>query len=152
MLNQGLVPTVLMKNCMETRSLSLRLSTTEPCLVRQYPEDLFRLQELAKDLQLPYRGCGTAAFPHQAIVALLRRQKETATIAESCCYLCGGEAEEIDHTPQQARSTEKHRRDAHLPYLSRGQECGRRPLGRWLEALCFCSESPHLGGVSDAAP
>ena len=92
---------------MEAQSLSLRLSATESCLVRQYPEDFFRLKCLAKDLQLPYRGCGTATFAHQAIVALLRRKKETATIAEGCCYLCGGEAEEIDHTPQQARSTEK---------------------------------------------
>ena len=92
---------------MEAQSLSLRLSATESCLVRQYPEDFFRLKHLAKDLQLPYRGQGTAAFAHQAIVALLRRKKETTTIAEGCCYLCGGEAEEIDHTPQQARSTEK---------------------------------------------
>ena len=107
MLNQGFVPTVRMKNCMEAQSLSLRLSATESCLVRQYPEDFFRLKRLAKDLQLPYRGCGTASFAHQAIVALLRRKKETTTIAEGCCYLCGGEAEEIDHTPQQARSTEK---------------------------------------------
>ena len=107
MLNQGFVPTVRMKNCMEAQSLSLRLSATESCLVRQYPEDFFRLKHLAKDLQLPYRGQGTAAFAHQAIVALLRRKKETTTIAEGCCYLCGGEAEEIDHTPQQARSTEK---------------------------------------------
>ena len=75
MLNQGFVPRVQMKNSMEAQSLSLRLSATESCLVREYPEDFDRLKGLAKDLQLPYRGCGTAAFAHQAIVALLRRKK-----------------------------------------------------------------------------
>ena len=44
MLNRGFVPSVQMKNCMEAQSLSLRLSATESCLVRQYPEDFFRLK------------------------------------------------------------------------------------------------------------
>ena len=65
------------------------------------------MQDLAQKLQIPYLGTGHAAFAAQAVKALLRRKKETTIIAEGCCFLCGDPAQEVDHEPQQARSTEK---------------------------------------------